>query len=288
MNTPLPDGFSDRLLSARLRLLRLHHEARAGHMGGNFSCLEAILTLHLCVMSEADRFVLSKGHAAGALYIALWAQKRLSEETLSCFGREGSVLPGHPSGSGVPGLSFPTGSLGHGPSLSAGMALALKRKRLPGSVYCLCSDGEWQEGSAWEGLNFAVRRKLDNLVILVDQNGWQGFGRTREVMGVEDLAPRFATFGALVATVDGHQPQAILEALAAPGKEDSPRVLVLRTRKGRGLHCEDTLESHYLPLSDAQYEAAVRAARQDALTLRPERTQGNSGKNSPGRKEGAL
>jgi transketolase len=257
MIKPLPFNFSRTLTSARLRLLRLHREANAGHIGGNLSCLDALLVLHLACLTKADSFVLSKGHAAGAFYVVLWAKGLLTEETLATFGRDNTVLPGHPSGSGIPGLLFPTGSLGHGPALAAGLALARKRQNKAGRIYCLCSDGEWQEGSCWETLNFALRQQLDNLVILVDQNGWQGFGTTLEVMGIADLGPRFEAFGASVAAVDGHNPEAVLRTLEATA-ENTPRIIVLHTRKGRGLHFEDQLASHYLPLTTEQYEEGIR------------------------------
>jgi len=259
----LPYSFSSSLITARLRLLHLHYEANAGHIGGNLSCLDALLTLQLLVMTDADRFVLSKGHSAGALYISLWSKGLLSEETLATFCGENTVLPGHPSGNGIPGLLFPTGSLGHGPSLAAGLALALRHKRKSGRIYCLCSDGEWQEGSSWEALNFALRYELDNLVILVDQNGLQGFGSTAEVIGVSDLAPRFEAFGAFVQSIDGHDPEAIRTALATSNSH-RPHVVVLRTRKGRGLYFEDKLESHYLPLTREQYEEGVRRIQAEA------------------------
>jgi transketolase len=259
----LPPDFSQVLASTRLRLLRLHYEANAGHIGCNLSCLDAMLVLHLAVMTDVDRFVLSKGHAAGALYVSLWARGLLPEETLTTFCGEGTVLPGHPSGSGIPGLLFPTGSLGHGFSLAAGLALALRHKRAPGRIYCLCSDGECQEGSTWEALNFALRHELGNLTILVDQNGLQGFGSTAEVIGVSDLAPRIQAFGAFVQSIDGHDPEAIHAALATPDGH-RPQVVVLHTCKGRGMHFEGKLESHYLPLTREQYEEGVRRIRAEA------------------------
>ncbi|GHT95600.1 transketolase, N-terminal subunit [Betaproteobacteria bacterium] len=253
----LPDAFPDIRKSARLRLLRLYHEAGSGHIGGSLSCLDALLTLHHAAMSDEDRFLLSKGHSAGALYVTLWSLGLLSDERMSTFTRENTLLPGHPSGKGIPGLLFPTGSLGHGPSLAAGLALALRHKGGTGRVFCLCSDGEWQEGSCWEALIFAVSQGLDNLCILVDQNGLQGFGTTLEVARVSDLAPRFKAFGASVVSVEGHAPEAILHALAA-GESGRPHIVVLHTHKGLGLHFEDKLESHYLPLTDEQYAKGVQ------------------------------
>ena len=257
MRQSLSPDFFRTLKSARLRLLRLYHEAGSGHIGGSLSCLDALLTLHHTLMTDADRFILSKGHSAGALYVTLWSLGLLSDEALTTFTRENTLLPGHPSGKGIPGLLFPTGSLGHGPSLAAGLALALRHKRETGRVFCLCSDGEWQEGYCWEALIFAVRQGLENLCILVDQNGLQGFGTTLEVAGVSDLAPRFKAFGASVVSVDGHAPEAILDALSA-GASGRPHIVVLHTHKGLGLHFEDKLESHYLPLTEAQYAEGLR------------------------------
>lgn len=247
--------FDDLLVETKLRLLKMHHDANAGHLGGNFSSIDALMALHHLVMTAEDRFVLSKGHSAGALYATLWSQGKLTDDVLSTFTLDDAVLPGHPSGNGIPGLLFSTGSLGHGPSLSAGLALAARHRRQPHRVFCLCSDGEWQEGSCWEALTFAIHQRLDNLTILIDQNGLQGFGRTRDVVSCEDLGPRIAAFGAHVRNVDGHDPAAIASALASPGP-GLPVVLILDTVKGRGLHFEDSLESHYLPLTSEQYLAA--------------------------------
>jgi transketolase len=250
------------LREAKIRLLQLHYEANCGHLGGSFSCIDALITLHHRVMNADDRFVLSKGHSAGALYVTLWSLGRLSDAALQTFTRDDSLLSGHPSGSGIPGLMFSTGSLGHGPSLAAGLALAARHKGLDHQIFCLCSDGEWQEGSCWEALTFAIHHRLDNLTILIDQNGLQGFGRTTDVISCGDLAPRIAIFGAEVQKVDGHDPDAIINALALPSS-GAPRVLILDTVKGRGLHYENQLESHYLPLSESNYLAARSALEKD-------------------------
>lgn len=256
--------FLDALRTTKLRLLQLHHDANCGHLGGNFSCIDALMTLHHRVMGEDDRFVLSKGHSAGALYATLWSLGRISEAELLTFTRDDTLLPGHPSGTSIPGLLFSTGSLGHGPSLAAGLALAARHRGLDRQVFCLCSDGEWQEGSCWEALGFAVHQRLTNLTLLIDQNGLQGFGRTADVISCDDLAPRIAAFGADVRKADGHDPEAIIDALAEPA-EGVPRVLILDTVKGRGLHFEDRLESHYLPLSEAQYATARLVLEQEGV-----------------------
>lgn len=255
-------SFLDTLRLTKIRLLQLHYEANCGHLGGNFSCIDALMTLYHRVMGPDDRFVLSKGHSAGALYATLWSLGRLAEADLQTFTRDNSLLPGHPSGSGIPGLMFSTGSLGHGPSLAAGLALAARHKGLDHQVFCLCSDGEWQEGSCWEALNFAIHQRLENLVLLIDQNGLQGFGRTADVISCDDLTPRIAAFGADVQRINGHDPEDITKAIGRP-TNGAPRVLILDTVKGRGLHFEGQLESHYLPLSDANYAAARSAFEQE-------------------------
>ena len=249
------DTLREVVFKARERLLRMHYQARAGHIGGNLSCLEAMLTLHLKIMAPRDRFILSKGHSAGALYVTLWAQGKLTDADLDTFCQDGTRLPGHPSGTGIPDLLFATGSLGHGPSLAAGLAVAARHQASDRHIYCLCSDGEWQEGACWEALIFAVHQRLDNLTILIDQNGFQGFGRTRDVISCGDLAPRIAAFGPRVVSVDGHATADIDAALREPG-DGRPSVLVLNTVKGNGLHYQGLLESHYLPLSEAQFQAA--------------------------------
>jgi transketolase len=204
---------------------------------------------------ERDRFVLSKGHSAGALYATLWSLGKFTDEDLDTFCKDNSRLPGHPSGSGVPGLMFPTGSLGHGPSLAAGLALAAKKQGSGRKVFCLCSDGEWQEGSCWEALIFAIHHKLDNLTILIDQNKLQGFGSTSEVISCGDLEARLSSFGANVASCDGHCVDAISHALQAGSTVT--KIILLNTVKGLGTLYENKMESHYLPLTQENFEFAM-------------------------------
>jgi transketolase len=240
---------------ARRRLLTMHFESRIGHLGGNLSALDALICLHHGLMSAEDHFILSKGHAAGALYVALWSRGLLSEEDLRSFHADGSWLAGHP----VPGwnASIPvaTGSLGHGLPIALGMALARKLNAEAGHVYCLTSDGEWQEGSMWEALIFWTHRQLRNITVLIDLNGLQGFGSTREVASMEDLGRRIEGFGATVVHVDGHDHRAITEAV----REHPGAVIVLHTVKGKGVSfMENRMEWHYLPLKPEQYAAALR------------------------------
>jgi transketolase len=242
--------------AAKLRLLKMHFDAGVGHIGGNLSCLDLLLVTHHSLLEESDQFLLSKGHAAGALYVTLWSIGSLSDEDLRTFHQEGTFLAAHPPAGCVPSIRFGTGSLGHGLSLAAGMALARKLKSQTGRVFCLTSDGEWNEGSSWEALIFAAQNKLDNLVLIVDQNGLQGFGSTDEVARLDPLATKFSNFGFDVHEIDGHNHVAILEALRI--SSDRPRAIVAQTIKGKGVSfMEGKLEWHYWPMSKEQYLVAL-------------------------------
>jgi transketolase len=248
-------NLSQCISNTKKKLLQMHFHANAGHVGGNLSCLDVMLVLFHSNLYDNDRFVLSKGHSAGALYATLWSVGKLSDRQLDTFCKDDSKLPGHPSGMGIPGLMFPTGSLGHGPSLSAGLALAAKKQKTDRNVYCLCSDGEWQEGSCWEALIFAVHHNLDNLTILIDQNRLQGFGTTDQVISCGDLQSRLSSFGANVLSCEGHDHEAILRALESP--TNLPKIILLNTVKGRGTLYENKMESHYLPLTTENFEFSM-------------------------------
>ena len=159
----------------------MHFESGVGHIGGNLSALDLLLTLHHRVMAGDDQFILSKGHAAGALYVTLWSLGLLAEEQLATFHKDGTKLGGHPVPHGIPEIPFAVGSLGHGLGLAAGLALGKNLRGQPGRVFCLLSDGEWNEGSNWESLMFIAHHRLREVVLLVDLNGMQGFGATAEV-----------------------------------------------------------------------------------------------------------
>lgn len=251
----------DDFIRARARLLQMHFESGVGHVGGNLSALDALLVLMHDVLGPADQFVLSKGHAAGALYIALWSTGVLSDRDLREFHGEDTHLPGHVPGHLTPQIRFGTGSLGHGVSLAAGTALGYRLKKSDARTFCLTSDGEWQEGSTWEGLIFACHHRLSNLTILVDDNGLQGFGRTADVASMSPLWERLSGFDVDVEVVDdGHDARALAAALAK--RSARPRCVVLRTIKGHGVSfMENRVESHYVPLSAEQYEQAVREIR---------------------------
>ncbi|UHS59567.1 transketolase [Agrobacterium vaccinii] len=240
----------------------MHYESGVGHIGGNLSAIDSMMITFHEFMQPSDRFILSKGHSAGALYIVLWSLGLLTDQDLATFHRDATLLAGHPPASGLPKIDFATGSLGHGLSLAAGTALAFRLKANNGTVFCLTSDGEWQEGSTWEAFIFACHQKLANLKILVDQNGLQGFGTTEGVASMQSLQARIAGFNAQIDVVSGHDPVEIRSALAR--KTDRPHVIVMETVKGKGVSfMENQVGWHYLPLNEALHLKAI----QDLSTL---------------------
>lgn len=243
--------------NARRRLLQMHFESGVGHIGGNLSSLDAMLVVFHEYLSGDDQFVLSKGHSAGALYIALWSTGRLQEQDLKLFHKDNTLLAGHPPAKGIAEIPFATGSLGHGFSLAAGTALGFKLKNNDAQVVCLTSDGEWQEGATWEALIFACHHKLNNLTILVDHNNLQGFGSTADVASMSPLWDRLQGFELDLQVVDGHDPIAIRAALSS--EKSRLRIIVLRTVKGRGVgFMENRMDSHYLPLTKPQFQLAMK------------------------------
>lgn len=255
------DGIAELANQAKLRLLKMHYESNVGHIGGNLSCFDILFILFHEIISPMDIFTLSKGHAAGALYVILWSLGRISEEELQQFHQDGTKLAGHPVSGWLPEIAFGTGSLGHGLSLSVGAALGKKLKGEAGTVFCLMSDGEWNEGSSWEALIFATHHKLDNLKIVIDNNKLQGFGATKEVANIEPLREKFVTFGAEVVGIDGHNYDAIKQGFSAQGT--APQVIIAYTKKGKGVSfMEDKMEWHYLPLTKEQYEQAIAEVRE--------------------------
>lgn len=250
---------------ARLRLLQMHFESGVGHIGGNLSAIDLLLALYHCVLRKQDLFVLSKGHAAGALYVALWSVGALADEELREFHKDGTRLSGHPPAGGISEITFATGSLGHGLGLAAGLALAKKLKAEPGRVFCLTSDGEWNEGSSWESLIFLAHHKLENLTLIVDCNGLQGFGTTREVANLDSLAEKFQAFGLSTMEIDGHDFDQI--SLSLNDSREGPLAVVARTIKGFGVSfMENEMKWHYLPMNAEQYEQARREVQESCET----------------------
>ncbi|MBU3189392.1 transketolase [Clostridium bowmanii] len=220
-------------------------ESHSGHPGGSLSCVEIITTLYFNEMNvsaenkhdpDRDRFVLSKGHAAPALYSVLAEKGFFDKEELLGLRKLGSRLQGHPNMNTVPGVDMSTGSLGQGISAAVGMALAGKLDKKNYRVYTLLGDGELAEGQVWEATMSAAHYKLDNLTAFVDHNGLQIDGKVSEVMGSDPVDDKFLAFGWNVITVDGHDFDQIKNAIEAAKKTKAkPTVIICETIKGKGV-----------------------------------------------------
>jgi transketolase len=244
------------LLKTSLRLLQLHYDSNVGHIGGNLSCLDILMTVYHEALGSLDQFILSKGHSAGAFYVTLWSLGLLSDADLTSFHKDGTRLSGHPPPRGIPEIPFGTGSLGHGLGLAAGLALGKKLKGQGGRLFCLTSDGEWNEGSNWEALTF-IRHHCLNITLIVDLNGLQGFGNTRDIVDLRPLAAKFRAFRLDTLEIDGHDVPSLAGALGHASQ--GPLAVVATTKKGHGVSfLEDSFEWHYLPLSPESYRQFVQ------------------------------
>ena len=260
--------------SLRHDIIAMLHAAGTGHPGGSLSSADIMATLYFSgVMGwdpadpanpERDRFILSKGHIAPALYAVLAQVGYLSADELSTLRKMGSRLQGHPDSTLCPGVEVGTGSLGQGLSIAAGMALGLaldanRDGHAPQRVFALTGDGELQEGQNWEAIMFAAHRKLDNLIAIVDSNNLQIDGHVSDVNAVEPLDAKFAAFGWNVIKVDGHDIPAIREALEqAVAHEGAPTVLICKTVKGKGVSfMEDQAKWHGNAPNAEQTEQAL-------------------------------
>ncbi|WP_345271287.1 transketolase [Nibrella viscosa] len=243
----------------RLKVLSLYNQANAGHIGCSLSCIDLMIASLICRKREQDTFILSKGHAAAALYACLNYTGEISDETLETYYRNGTALPAHPAPNQFAGIPFATGSLGHGLPIAAGIAHAGRLLGQDNRVFVLMSDGETNEGTTWEATHFAMQHKLDNLIVLIDKNGLQGFGYTQEVLGDTAAAETWQAIGFDTIEVDGHNVEALLQAIdrQAANLNGRPKAIIAHTIKGKGVsYMEDKLEWHYLPMTPAQYEQA--------------------------------
>jgi transketolase len=252
----------ERALSVKRRFLAMYKKANAGHIGSSLSCTELLVLCRFAWMSEGDRFVLSKGHAAGALYSVLAEAGRLSEEDIDTFYEEGTFLSALPPFGAIDEIPFATGSLGYGLSICAGMAMGARFKKEHRRFFCVTSDGELNEGSVWEAALFIAHHRLKNVIWMIDRNKLQAIGRTEDVLALEPLNEKLTAFGFHVLPVDGHDFRALLAARDASisflERNNQPVVLVANTVKGHGISfMEDTVDCHYLPLENAQYAQAV-------------------------------
>jgi transketolase len=256
-------------LQIRLTILEQAKRAGVGHIGSALSVADIIAAIYSGGMDisdpdapNRDRLVLSKGHAALALYAALHQRGWLTREELNTYCEDGSLLGVHPEHR-LRGVDFSTGSLGHGLALGAGAALAARLQGSSRRVFVLLSDGECNEGSIWESAMFAAHQELSNLVVVIDMNGQQALGYTRHVLDLEPMDRRWDAFGWDARVVDGHDVAALLQAFDdLDPVTGPPHVLVARTTFGRGVSfMENQIRWHYFPMSDQEYARAVDEVR---------------------------
>lgn len=247
----------------RLIIIEQSKRAHVGHIGSALSVADIIAALYGRVLRigtpddpDRDRFVLSKGHAALALYAALTLRGLLPREQLNTFCADDSLLGVHPERD-LPGVDFSSGSLGHGLSYGAGAALAARLQFSSRRVFVLMSDAECNEGSTWEAAMFAAHHRLGNLTAIIDLNGQQALGYTKDVCNIPNMAERWRAFGWDADEIDGHDVEAMAERMAQHGGE-RPQMLVARTTFGKGVSfMQNQVKWHYLPMTDGEYQQAL-------------------------------
>lgn len=244
------------------------YHAKSGHPGGSLSAADIITYLYFKEMNvkpeqpdweDRDRFVLSKGHCCPSLYATLALKGYFDWDELTVLRHVGAMLQGHPDMKGTPGIDMSTGSLGQGVSAACGMALAAKIDNKDYRTYTLLGDGEIEEGQVWEAAMFAAHNKLDNLVLIVDQNGLQIDGTVDEVAGIEPLDKKFESFGFEVIKIDGHNFEQIADALdKAKTIKGKPTAILAKTVKGKGVSfMENQVGWHGTAPNKEQYEQAT-------------------------------
>ena len=258
----------------QLRRIILEQSKRAhvGHIGSALSIADILAALYGSVLRipdpdhpDRDRFVLSKGHAGLALYGTLFLKGWLTREQLDTYCADGSLLGVHPEHS-LKGVDFSTGSLGHGLSIGAGAALAARLQRSSRRIFVLVSDAECNEGSLWEAMMFAAHHQVSNLIAIVDLNGQQAFGYTREVLNLSPMAARWRAFGWDVHEVDGHDVGAITRTISSLSTTSGPpHALMAHTVFGKGVsYMQGQIKWHYWPMSDEEYLRAIAEIESEA------------------------
>jgi transketolase len=257
----------------RTHVINMCSGPAGGHLGGCMSLVEILAALYFCVMNvdparpegrDRDMLILSKGHGAVALYATLAEAGFFPSSLLDTYGSPGSRLMSHPHAD-LPGVEMPSGSLGHGLALGLGIALA---HRLGGDsdrrTFVVMGDGELQEGSVWEAAAVASHQQLDRLTAIVDRNELQITGGTETVCRLEPLAGRWAAFGWNVIEADGHDVQALADALTPPPANDRPTVVIAHTIKGKGVaRVQGQAQSHFARLSEVQRRRTLALIRRE-------------------------
>jgi transketolase len=258
---------ADEATRIRRSVVEMIGRAGLGHIGGDLSTTDILATLFFAVLRvdpampaapDRDRFILSKGHCAAALYVTLARRGFLPVEALSTFMQPLSALNGHPNRRKVPGVEANTGPLGHGLPIGVGSAIAARLAQRPWRTFVVLGDGELQEGSNWEAAMCAGHRRLDNLTAIVDRNRLQQGARTEDTNRLEPLAERWRSFGWQTIECNGHDHAALYEAFVAPA-DGRPRCVIAQTIKGKGVSfMEDRVEWHHKVPSREQIELALQ------------------------------
>lgn len=252
----------------RRDIIEMLHNAGSGHAGGSLSEVEILISLYYEVMNidpknpdmyERDRFILSKGHAAPGLYAVLANRGYFSMDELNNLRKMGSILQGHPCMDKTPGIDFSTGSLGHGLSAAIGMAMAMKLNGLDSRAYALLGDGEINEGQIWEAAMYASKMNLTNVVAILDYNGVQLDGLTKDIMPMEPMTDKWASFNWNVICVDGHDVASVTQGLQKSFEcKDKPSIIIADTVKGKGISfMENDNKWHGKPINDNDYAKAI-------------------------------
>lgn len=247
----------------KLKALELAQSTSFGaHIGGGFSAMEIMTALYEVANipsmddSSRDRVIMSKGHGVLALYTALWKKGFISDEELATFETDGTQFHGHAHKNIEKGIEFSGGSLGLGLSYAVGVAKACKMKGYDNTIYVILGDGEMDEGIVWESLMSITHFNLDNMVIIVDKNGYQLDGPTDEIMGLSSIDKKLEAFGLDVEAVNGHSIEELITVL--PKKTENPRAVVANTIKAHGISfLENNKMSHQCVLTKKKYEQAV-------------------------------
>ena len=248
----------------RKRIVRMIHDAKAGHPGGSLSVIDmltAIYEMDVDFNSEnRSKVVLSKGHTVPAQYAELCSKGIIPEEELSTFRKVNSRLQGHPYTGTIPEVDATTGLLGQGLSIAVGMAIAKKNNNDNHHVYAILGDGEMQEGQIWESLLQAAHYKLDNLIVVIDYNKLSSFDNVNESMNLEPLAEKIRTFNFHVIEIDGNNMEQVVDALnEAFTIKDKPIAIISNTIKGKGVSfMENNSKWHSGAISDEEYEIAMK------------------------------
>ncbi len=246
---------------ARKRVLKMIHLGGTSHIGSNFSAIDVMtvlfskLNIDKDLKADRDRFVLSKGWVASALYYFLSEKGIIPKEDLEKFGKEGSKYIGL-SEPEVRGVEVAGGAMGHGLPIAVGMAIAAQRGGEKWHTYVLMSDGELDCGTTWESALLAAQQRLNNLTVIVDYNGFQAMGTKKEVLDMEPLADKWRAFNWEVVEIDGHDYEQISNALNK--KHNKPLIIIAKTTKGKGVSFfEGKLEWHYKTIDEQNYKAAL-------------------------------